>query len=379
MPAGCIIESMSALDVEALLAPVSAEAPCGENLEYDADYVIMEQAAVGKPEQQFGATVIPAEEPNWREMQSQALALLPKSKDLRVAVYLTRAAVRTSGLAGLADGLEVLSGFIERYWDGVHPQLDPDDNDPTQRVNSLASLTGSQETLKGIREATVVASRAMGKFSYRDVLIASGEMPPPAGTPPVEQSSIDGAFADAEPNELKATGKSLERALAMARALESGFSDRVGAGSGPELKPLIELIAAISKLVNQKLAQRGLLDDGRPAAEEGRSAAEEKSEVSAPSDGAASNGRKAGAAAPLTGDIASREDVIRALDKICDYYKRYEPSSPVPLFLNRAKRLASKSFLEILRDLTPDAVNQALAIGGISDGAEASSAAPNDI
>jgi type VI secretion system protein ImpA len=67
--------------------------------------------------------------------------------------------------------------------------------------------------------------------------------------------------------------------------------------------------------------------------------------------------------------------VIRALDKICDYYKRYEPSSPVPLFLNRAKRLASKSFLEILRDLTPDALNQALAIGGIVDGAAANGGA----
>ena len=57
----------------------------------------------------------------------KSLALLPKSKDLRIAVYLTRAAVRTDGLAGLADGLEVLAGFVEKYWDGVHPQLDPDD------------------------------------------------------------------------------------------------------------------------------------------------------------------------------------------------------------------------------------------------------------
>jgi len=365
---------MSALDVEALLSPVSAEAPCGENLEYDVDYVMMEQAAVGKPEQQFGETVIPAEDPDWRQLQSQAQALLPRSKDLRIAVCLTRAAVRTSGLAGLADGLEVLAGFIEKYWDGVYPQLDPDDNDPTQRVNSLASLTSAQETLKGVREATLVASRGAGKFSYRDVLIASGEMPPLAGTPKVEQSSIDGAFADSDPAELKATGKVLERALGMARQLESNFNDRVGAGSGPELKPLMDVIAAMSKLVNQKLAQRGLLDDAAPAAP----AAADKSDGNGQAAGAASNGRKAGAAAPLTGDIASREDVIRALDKICDYYKRYEPSSPVPLFLNRAKRLASKSFLEILRDLTPDAVNQALAIGGISDG-EASSAAPNDI
>src|SRR5262245_25750689 len=222
---------MSAFDVEALLSPVSAESPCGENLEYDADYVAMELAAVGKPEQQFGSTVIPAEEPDWREVRAKALELLPRSKDLRIAVYLTRAAARTDGLPGLADGLQLLAGFIEKYWDGVHPQLDPDDgNDPTLRVNSLASLTDGAATLKGIREAMLVRSKAIGKFAYRDVLVASGELPPPAGTEKIEQSSIDGAFADSDPNELRETGLTLRRALAQAKAIESNFSDRVGAG-----------------------------------------------------------------------------------------------------------------------------------------------------
>jgi type VI secretion system protein ImpA len=54
------------------------------------------------------------------------------------------------------------------------------------------------------------------------------------------------------------------------------------------------------------------------------------------------------------------------IDKICDYFERHEPSSPVPLLLNRAKRLISKDFLEILRDLTPDGVLQAESIGGVT-------------
>lgn len=367
---------MSAFDVEALLAPVSAEAPCGENLEYNADYVAMEMAAVGKPEQQFGSTVIPAEEPNWREVREKAQELLTRSKDVRIAVYLTRAAVRTDGLSGLADGLQLLAGFIEQYWDTVHPLLDPDDdNDPTSRVKPVEDLGDTQATLKGIREAELVRSRAMGKFAYRDVQIASGEMPPPAGTSPVEQSSIDGAFADCDATELRETGLTLRRALTQAKAIGSGFADKVGSGSGPQLESLLELLTAMSKLVNQKMAARGLtLDEpsaaGETPAEEPSAASDGDAAAAAQAASAGSNGRKAAAPVALTGDISSREDVIRALDKICDYYKRYEPSSPVPLFLIRAKRLASKSFLEILRDLTPDAVNQALAIGGIGEGVE---------
>jgi type VI secretion system protein ImpA len=60
----------------------------------------------------------------------------------------------------------------------------------------------------------------------------------------------------------------------------------------------------------------------------------------------------------LAGEISSRDDVIRALDKICAYYARYEPSSPLPMFMERCKKLVSKSFIDIVRDLVPDALSQ---------------------
>ena len=58
------------------------------------------------------------------------------------------------------------------------------------------------------------------------------------------------------------------------------------------------------------------------------------------------------------------------IDKVCLYFERNEPSSPVPLLLQRAKRLISKDFLEILRDLTPDGVSQAELIGGVAEAAD---------
>jgi type VI secretion system protein ImpA len=363
---------MSVLDVESLLAPVSPEAPCGENLEYDADYTAMEQAATGKPEQQFGKTVIPGEEPDWKEVRAKSLDLLSRSKDLRIALNLVRSATNIDGLPGLADGLAVMSGLVERYWDAVHPQLDPDDdNDPTLRLNTIAGLTDPAMTLRGLREAMLVRSRAFGRFSYRDIQVAAGELPPLPGEGKPEQSSLDGAFADCDGPELKATAADVNRALALTRGLEQVVARQVGVGLAPPLDPLSDMLAAMSKLLTQKLASRGLLADEteKAPAEMASSAADDNANGDERSAASGANGHKASAPMSLTGDISSREEVIRALDKICDYYKRYEPSSPVPLFLNRAKRLASKSFLEILRDLTPDAVNQALALGGIGDGA----------
>jgi type VI secretion system protein ImpA len=65
--------------------------------------------------------------------------------------------------------------------------------------------------------------------------------------------------------------------------------------------------------------------------------------------------------------IATREDALRALDAVADFFRRSEPSSPVPLLVDRAKRLVSKSFLEVLADMAPDAVGGVRAVGGLKD------------
>ncbi len=53
------------------------------------------------------------------------------------------------------------------------------------------------------------------------------------------------------------------------------------------------------------------------------------------------------------GAIRSRQDAIRALDAVAEFFRRNEPSSPIPLFVDRAKRLVSKDFLEVLADIAP--------------------------
>jgi type VI secretion system protein ImpA len=55
---------------------------------------------------------------------------------------------------------------------------------------------------------------------------------------------------------------------------------------------------------------------------------------------------------------------MNALDRICQYYAEYEPSSPLPLMLQRCRRLVTASFLEIIQDVIPEAMSQAESIGG---------------
>ena len=64
------------------------------------------------------------------------------------------------------------------------------------------------------------------------------------------------------------------------------------------------------------------------------------------------------------GPIRNREDCVKALDLVADYFRKQERSSPVPLLLDRTKRLMTKDFLEIMQDLAPDGVSQASKVFG---------------
>ncbi|HEX7509307.1 MAG TPA: type VI secretion system ImpA family N-terminal domain-containing protein, partial [Polyangia bacterium] len=152
-------------NIDSLLQPVSADDPCGPDLEYDSAFLELDRIAQGKPEQQMGDTIVPAQEPDWKEVANRAAALLAKTKDVRIAMRLTRALLYTDGLPGLADGLVVLRGIVEAFWDGFYPKLDPeDDNDPTFRVNILMGLCDSAAFIDRVRLVPLVTAKSFGRF-----------------------------------------------------------------------------------------------------------------------------------------------------------------------------------------------------------------------
>lgn len=338
------------LDIQSLLAEISTENPCGEDLEYDPDFGEMERAAQGKPEQQIGDTLIPAEEGDWPAVKSKAIGLFTRTKDLRAAVYLTRSLLHTEGLSGLSDGLALIQGLLEHYWETLHPQLDSaDDNDPTLRINTLASLCDPDTVLHSVREAILVNSTAFGRLSLRDILISSGKLSLPAGSneQPIEISTINGAFMDAELDQLQNTADAIRQSIENVAAIESLLMDKVGAMQMADFSTLPDLLKEAQLIMSEHLTQRGVGETEMP------------SEVVGEGTGSQAVSQ------PVTGEINSREDAIRVLDMVSNYFKRHEPSSPVPLLLQRAKRLVAMDFMEILRDLTPDGVKQAEDISGV--------------
>ena len=78
------------------------------------------------------------------------------------------------------------------------------------------------------------------------------------------------------------------------------------------------------------------------------------------------------AASAPPGEVNTRADVLKAIDRIVAYYNRSEPTSPVPLLLGRARRLAQMNFMDIMKDLAPDSLSQIQLIGGADESEEGS-------
>jgi type VI secretion system protein ImpA len=128
----------------------------------------------------------------------------------------------------------------------------------------------------------------------------------------------------------------------LVESIETILTDKVGSSQTVGFAPITDMLKDLARILSAQLVRRGV---GEAEAQAGASAT-----------------------ASAIGEIRSREDVVRILEKACDYFQRNEPSSPVPMLLRRAQRLLSKDFLEIVRDLAPSGVQEVEKLRGPEGG-----------
>ncbi len=330
---------MSLLDLDNLLLPVTEHFPGGEDLEYDAEFMALEQDIEGTAEQQMGDSVIEAADPNWKDVQQRSAALLKRSRDLRILLIHIRAAIRIEGFAALADGLNLMNGWVDQFWESLFPLFDPeDDNDPTERVNVFMTFCDLEVMLQPLLQSPIVDSKALGQFSLQDIRTSEAE---DRSEDAPDSVTISAAFTDAELELLQEINGYIESCIQAAQDIEAKVTDLVGVTDAPNFAPFLDLLNEIQGVLSEQIGLKGGLDTGQDL------------------DNEFDEGISTGAAPQsLQGEIRNSQDVIRAIEKICDYYQKNEPSSPVPILLERAKRLVNMDFLAIVRDLASDGVSQ---------------------
>lgn len=343
-----------AMDDTSLLAPIGAEAPCGPDLEYDPAFLALETSL----EAAFADRAVGPEgdslAPDWKRIAGDASALFKRTKDLRVAVTLTKAWLNQDGLRGLHRGLQLVQQLLSLRWGSVHPQIGAQgDTEGLMRVNALRGLCDGRTVIAPLRSATLLRARGLPALSLRDLerAISGVDKQSEPGAP--DMTVVEASFIGCDLEELERTVSVAGEACAAANALEQLFQEH----GTPAVLRLGELIAQLEAIDGQL----GPRVRARRAALQAESEPEAELEESQPT--AAGNGHHHGnghgAALPrAAGAINSRSDVVRELDRICSYYDAHEPTSPVPMLLRRVRRLVNMSFLDIVRELAPSGMSE---------------------
>lgn len=359
--------SESILDLETALAPLEAGGGAGEDPRADgtptAPYQRLRDARSEARAEERERDSNPADDgappTQWRDVLRLGTEILAKrGKDFEVAAFMTEALVRMHGLAGLMAGTRLLDGLLEHFWDNGFPQPEedlPEDERMEGRSAPISGLAGESAdgtVMQPLRrlavfrrpDGTVVTfhqwlqsedAAAIPEEARRKARYAAGVLELPKAK---QEAAADAAT-------VRALGLAARRAARAWQAFSARLDERFGRSS-PSTRRVSELLAKMEEVA---VSIVGPIPD--PVEEQAAAAAEEGAAEAEGEAGAEAGG----VAGPRRGAVRTREDVIRQLEEIAEWFRKTEPHSPLAFTLEDAVRRARMPLPELLAEVLPDA------------------------
>lgn len=334
--------------LDTLLSPIHPENPAGEDLSYSALFdQIREARRSDDPSLDMGEWEQARKNSEWNKViQLAEEALSRQSKDLQLLVWYVEALTQVHGLAGATFGLDLLSHWLEQYWESGYPAHDPNDLD--ERISKLEWLNRQMEdALLGIpltrpehggyswrhwQESREVENLALKDAAARDAAIAEGKL---AGDVFDKSTLVSG------PSWFTELAMEATKTRAAYERLDQVVNDRFG-GQAPGLGNLREALDSVHHLAQRLLQQCG--GCAAPSAAAQLSLAET----------AASRASQMPATHTSAGPAQNRAEAILMLEQAARYFRSHEPHSPVALLAERAARWAQMSFEEWMQHVIKD-------------------------
>jgi type VI secretion system protein ImpA len=317
------------MNIDALLAPISELAPCGEDLSFSADFdTIAELRREDDPTLDQGDWVTTLKVADWAAVQSRCEELLStRSKDLRLVMWFSEASTLNHGYAGLKQGLELCARVCERYWESLHPLAE--DGDMEERVGNISWFLSRVSALS--TRCPVTRGRG-GQFTLQQLQMARAlqssidrsadkSVQPPADA--VTLDKFNRALRETPKEALRETLDILVACQAALAAWQGVIDDKLGA-DGPSFVAAREALASALH-ETQRLAR----EVGAVQAEPSKDAAVTATESTASSAGEPAAGSSGG-------PIRSRVQALAQLRDVAAFFRATEPHSPVAYLADKA-------------------------------------------
>lgn len=353
------------LDVEALLAPLGTGDGAGEDIREDySPTSIYQRIRTQRNDARAGERLIDGGDPDanpatiqgaWRQVKSLGIdCMSSKAKDFEIAAWMAEAVIRLDGLKGLTDASTLITGLCQQYWDNGLPRLDGEDG-IDGRAAPIGGLSGdgADGTLMASIRRYTLFRRADGAPCDLFLWQRAEETAAIADKARKEQRLKSGVPAfDALENEaradapyIRAVGIDARKALKAWTAMDAILNEKFGsdAPSTRRVTEALETIIAISTAIA-----------GAPPPEATEAESEEvMAEAEAEEGGAAMGGMAVAAGAPRA--MRTRDDAIRQLEDIANFFRKTEPHSPLAFVLDDAVRRARMPLIDLLAEILPDA------------------------
>ncbi|MDR5760430.1 type VI secretion system ImpA family N-terminal domain-containing protein [Caballeronia sp. LZ035] len=317
------------------MTPLDPAAPCGVDLEYDPECVVLFAQAVARADAQYGDFVGTAEPVNWSEIERDCRRLMRRSKDVRLAVLFTRCRTRLAGARGLAEGLGVLSAWLTSYGETIHPQTGVDEDRDAAleiRMNALQTLTDTNALLADVRDIAFVRS-SVARLQVRDVERAFAQ---PRPSDALSAQSVTQQLRDLrirQPDVLAG----FDLALHSLGLIDAWNREQLAAFAA-DLAPLKR---ALERVVGEGPVERAGME------------ADELKEPDEPKKAAQASNPAKPATPPddphNESTLAGRDAAMHAIRDARHWFEAHEPSSPIPVLLRRAERFVGKRYGEAVK------------------------------
>lgn len=354
------------------LPPISADDPCGLDLdlEGDPDYLNFFAATEG---------VLPASYYtfNRETIEFPAAfktidALLGRTLDVRLLILGAKLAILNRNLEGFAARVGAVAWMLDAYWDECHPRAEG--GDFGLRVGQLETLDDGPVALMPLQYAPLLEASRQGPLSYRDHLVATGAAQPrvverlnlqgetetSADEKFMAPAAIDRLLRDVEIEKLV---KVYETARGLAESV-AAIRETTKARGGGKATVKLEKLDGVAKGMAEFLRAAVVARDPSLAPGAAGEAGTAETEAGAPGgEGAAA---AAGPAVPAA--FATLAEVDAALASAHGYFLSAEPTSPAVLLIRQARQCLGKNLYEVMQLLAPSAADEARVFVG-PDGA----------
>ncbi len=285
--------------------------------------------------------------PDWKPVHEQGLkALAEKTKDLEIAAYLIEALQRLHGFPGLRDGFRLARELVEKYWDRLYPL--PDEDGVTTRIAALAQVLRSE----GRGE---IMTAAVAKISLTEANTPDERLTLDHYQKALQLENVTDAKARQRMVEQGAvTLEQIKQRVAEAKA---DFYPRLAADLVACQDELVKLgLALDQKCGSQAPATSNLKEQLTKCQDALKDVAGDRLATAAPDAKPADDkgAKPAGPAAQPVDAIRDREDALRVLVKVADFFKKTEPHSFVSYAVEQAVRWGRMPLPDLLSELIPD-------------------------